>query len=327
MDKEHVLVIGCGVAGLSCGIRLLSNGFAVTIIARDLPPNTTSNAAAAIWYPYKAYPEERVLEWGRIALEKYYQLMSIPESGISSITLIELFEKPTPQPWWKDAVRAFRSAFKEELPPGYQDGYVIEAPLIDTHIYMNYLLRQFRLLGGVIKSQTIDSLSELEADHHLIINCAGLGARKIAKDEAVYPIRGQVIQVQAPEVTRSLIEQTGSSALAYIVPRHHDCILGGTAEENNWSLEVNEVTAASILSTCQKLDPALESAKVLQHIVGLRPARKEVRLELENISPRCTVIHNYGHGGAGFTLSWGCAEEVVHLSLDWAVVKTCLEEL
>lgn len=315
MFKHSVIVIGCGVVGLSCGIRFLENGFAVKILARDLPPHTTSNAAAAIWYPYKVYPQSRVIHWGSIAFNKYSQLAKIPESGVSTIPLIELFVRSAPEPWWKDAVKNFRHASTDELPPGYQDGYLIEAPLIDTSIYMNYLLSQFRQLGGIIVQQTISSLSELSKEKCLVVNCAGLGAREIANDLSVYPIRGQIMRVRAADFKYGLIDENSELSLAYIVPRGKDCILGGTAEENNWNLLVEQSTAEDILDKCCRLVPILEEAEVLEHIVGLRPARPEVRLELENLSSGLRVIHNYGHGGAGFTLSWGCAEEVLNLAI------------
>ena len=66
------------------------------------------------------------------------------------------------------------------------------------------------------------------------------------------------------------------------------------------------------MSKCQSLWPELDRSKVVGVSVGLRPSRKEVRLEVENITGR-KVVHNYGHGGAGVTLSWGCADEVVRL--------------
>jgi D-amino-acid oxidase len=68
--------------------------------------------------------------------------------------------------------------------------------------------------------------------------------------------------------------------------------------------------AEAIRERCIALVPALKDATVLEHKVGLRPGRKEVRLELEPLANNRAVIHNYGHGGAGFTLSWGCAAEV-----------------
>jgi D-amino-acid oxidase len=317
VSKSETTIIGCGVSGLTCGIRLLEAGFAVTIVARDLPPDTTSNVAAAIWYPYKAFPEDRVLDWGRITLDEFYRLMDTPESGISAVTLLEVLDQPTPDPWWKGVVRSFHRTPADQLPPGYQDGYTVEVPLIETPIYMRYLKKRFEDSGGKIEQRTITSLAELSAESRLIVNCAGLGAREVVGDVGVYPLRGQIIRVKRLPDTRCWIDEQGHNALMYIVPRSDDCILGGTSEEGDWSLEVNPDTAADILRKCQQFEPALKDAAILEHRVGLRPGRKEVRLELEQVGENCAVIHNYGHGGAGFTLSWGCADEVAQLACAW----------
>ena len=90
-------------------------------------------------------------------------------------------------------------------------------------------------------------------------------------------------------------------------------ILGGVAQEGNWSLEPTEEDRNFILEKCSKIIPDLKNAEIIEDIVGLRPGRTEVRLEKEQISGK-TIIHNYGHGGSGVTLSWGCAEEVVELA-------------
>jgi D-amino-acid oxidase len=313
--RPETVIIGCGVSGLTCGIRLLESGFPVQIFARDLPPHTTSDTAAAVWYPYKAYPEERVLSWGRTSVDVFYNLMPVQESGIQTVILNEFFDQPVPDPWWKNAVRHFARHSADNLPPGYQDGYSVEAPLIETPVYMRYLQTRFHQLGGQIHQRTIAKLSELYDENRIIVNCSGVGARELADDSEVYPIRGQIIRAgKVPGIEQCFFDESGHLALTYIIPRSKDIILGGTAEENNFSLEVDPQISSQILQKCRQLAPAFETAEILEHLVGLRPGRKEVRLELEQISESCAIIHNYGHGGAGFTLSWGCAKEVVELA-------------
>lgn len=312
--KPQVIVVGCGVSGLTCGVCLLEQQFEVTIVARDLPLQTTSNIAPAIWYPYKVYPLTRALHWGRVSLDIFYELAATVDCGVALTTLIELFEQPVTDPWWKDAVRHFSYLPPGELPPGYQAGYQVEIPLIEAPIYLDYLLERFRQLGGQIEQRRLTTLADLYQAAPLIVNCAGLGAREVAHDEQLYPIRGQIVRVAAMGLHRVINCATGLRAPAYIIPRSRDCILGGTATEQDWSLEVDPHTAQEILEKCQQLEPTLSHATVLGHAVGLRPGRHQVRLELENVAEHTVIIHNYGHGGAGFTLSWGCAGEVVELA-------------
>ena len=102
--------------------------------------------------------------------------------------------------------------------------------------------------------------------------------------------------------------------VTYIVPRSEDCVLGGTAEEGRWDTEPAPETAASILRRCAALEPRLGEAEVLEHRVGLRPGRPQVRLELQELPDGTPLVHNYGHGGSGVTISWGCAGEAAGLA-------------
>ncbi len=113
---------------------------------------------------------------------------------------------------------------------------------------------------------------------------------------------------------RSLVDDEGHNQLAHIFPRSRDIVLGGTAQPNAWDLSPQDADRAEILGKAALLDPLFNEVEILSEAVGLRPARPTVRLELEKTGDQ-TVVHNYGHGGAGFTLSWGCAEEVVDLVL------------
>ena len=119
-----------------------------------------------------------------------------------------------------------------------------------------------------------------------------------------------------PGLTRCLDDDHGPLAMTYIIPRGDDCILGGTAEKGVWDDTPSAETTANILRRARTLEPRLHDAEVLSVAAGLRPGRDAVRLEAEPLGERCTLLHNYGHGGAGFTLAWGCADEVVRLAKD-----------
>jgi len=308
-----ILVIGCGVSGLSCGIRLLEAGFATQIWARDLPPRTTSNVAAAVWYPYKAYPEELVNHWGLVAYREFQQLAQLPETGVVMAAGLEIFEYTVGKPSWRAALPGYRRATAAELPPGYVDGYYFEVPIIETPRYMAYLLERFRLSGGTVRQVALATLDEALAAAPLVVNCSGLGARELVGDRELYAIRGQVVRVAAPELRHFVLDDYGHRGLAYIIPRGDGVILGGTADEGDESTAPDPATAEAILARCAALDPRLVGVAVLEHKVGLRPGRSTVRLEAEERLDGSRLVHNYGHGGAGVTLSWGCAEAVVSL--------------
>jgi len=119
------------------------------------------------------------------------------------------------------------------------------------------------------------------------------------------PVRGQVLYLEQVGLDRWWLDGAGPT---YAVPRTHDIVVGGSDEEGDWSRTPSPQSATDILDRATRLVPALRGAKVLRQKVGLRPVRPAVRLERTG-----DVVHCYGHGGAGVTLSWGCADEVVAL--------------
>ncbi len=312
----NILVIGCGVSGLTTALCLLQAGHTVRIWARDLPPHTTSNVAAAVWYPYKAHPVDRVTNWGKIAFQKFKELQSVEGSGILMSSVLEFKPVPSPNPWWVTAVGSFRHARTDELPPGYADGYAFQAPVIDTRIHLAYLQRTFLAQGGQIEQHTITNLAEAFAQCAVVVNCSGLGARQLVGDRDLHAARGQVVRIKHNGFRKVLIDEEGPNKLAYIVPRTHDIILGGTYDEHDESIEPDPEQTQAILHRCANLAPEFASIApedILDVYCGVRPVRSTVRLEAERVAPGRLLVHNYGHGGAGITLSWGCAEEVVEL--------------
>jgi D-amino-acid oxidase len=301
----RAVVVGAGVVGLTCALRLAEAGHRVDVLARDLPLETTSVVAAALWYPYRAQPQDRVTAWAATSYAEFAKLAG-EDRGVRMLPGTELLAEASPDPWWSAAVPDLARVAPAA---GYADAWSFTAPVIETPVYLRWLLARLVDLGVTV---TRMSLAELPSSTgHLVVNCAGLGARRLAGDPSVQPVRGQVVVVDGVDVDRWWLDESGPT---YVVPRSRDVVVGGTADEGDWSRTVDPATATDVLRRATALVPALAGARVLRHKVGLRPARPAVRLERVG-----EVIHCYGHGGAGVTLSWGCADEVAALaSQGWA---------
>jgi D-amino-acid oxidase len=310
-----VVVIGCGVIGLSTALRLREAGLDTRIVAAAPPERTTSAVAAAIWYPYKAYPERDVLRWGRHTFGVFEELAAEPETGVRMREGLELRRERASEPWWAEAVPGVRRCAKDELPPGYREGHAFVVPVVEMPVYLRYLRDRFAAVGGTVERRVVAHVDELAGEAALAVNCAGLGARGLVGDGSMAPIRGQVLRVRNPGLDRFFLDEDDPEGVTYIVPRSEDCVLGGTADEGAWDTKPDSGTAAAILRRCSALEPRLADAEVLGHGVGLRPGRPEVRLERE-YGDGLPLVHNYGHGGSGVTLSWGCAEEAAGLVMD-----------
>ena len=313
MARVDAIVVGCGVIGLSVAVRLREAGLDTRILATELPPATTSGVAAALWYPYKAYPEDRVLLWGKRTFEVFERLSGVPESGVRMREGLEIWRDSVPDPWWASAVPSVRRCTEDELPPGYRDGHAFVAPVIEMPVYLAYLMDRFAGAGGSVEGRTISSLEEPAREARVVVNCAGLGARELVGDTTMRAIRGQIVCVSNPGLDRFVLDEANPEGVTYVVPRSGDCILGGTAEEGAWDMEPDPEVAAGILRRCAALEPRLARAEVLEDRVGLRPGRPEIRLEREEGTDGVPRVHNYGHGGSGVTLSWGCADETLGL--------------
>ena len=296
----RAIVAGAGVVGLTCAVRLLESGHRVDVLARDLPLETTSAVAAALWYPFRALPQDRVTAWSGASYAEFVGLAGEPDTGVRMVTGTEVFARRTADPWWRAAVPSLDR--ETALPRGSVDGWTFLTPVVEMPVYLRWLARRVEELGGTITRMNLSALPEGE----LVVDCAGLGARLLAADRTVVPVRGQVLTVAQVGLDHWWLDAAGPT---YVVPRAADIVVGGTDEEGDWSRTPSPETAREILARATRLVPALEGARVLRHKVGLRPVRPAVRVERVG-----DVVHCYGHGGAGVTLSWGTADEVVALA-------------
>ncbi|MFF8993733.1 FAD-dependent oxidoreductase [Streptomyces sp. NPDC014983] len=304
-----VVVIGAGVIGLTTAVCLAETGVDVQVISDRRPGSTTSAAAGAMWDPYLAEPAALVERWSRDTLSVLGELSAETDTGVSLVEGTHESRLPRELPAWTRLVKA-RPCPADELRPGYVTGWRYRAPVVDMPRYLAYLVRRLERAGGSIRYRRYATLDEAtNGPARVVVNCAGAGARSLAADPLVDAVRGQLVVVENPGVRSFFCDDTpDADVLTYIYPHEDAVVLGGTAEPGSWDVRPDEDAARQIVLRCAEVEPALAGARVIEHRVGLRPVRPEIRFTEESRGGTL-VVHNYGHGGAGITLSWGCARE------------------
>lgn len=291
----------------------------------------------------------RSAEWARYSYIRFARLAADPRTGVSLRPAVFYFSRPVEENPAELAkmveVGQFAPGFVRDpeliaaygINPdaGVVDAYSYLAPTIDTDWYLAWLAHQAEAAGvsvhrrsvrGPLVDQEDDLLAEYGAE--LIVNCSGLGARELADDPTVVPHRGALLRVvnDGSHIARVTAAHavandpsTDHQDMVFIVPRGADrLLLGGLVEPGEYGTELGLDSYAPLremLDRCKAFLPILHKARldaVDPVRVGLRPFREHgVRLQLE---PGRRIVHNYGHGGAGVTLSWGCADEVAQLA-------------
>jgi len=201
---------------------------------------------------------------------------------------------------------------RSEPPAGYAAGFRVTLPLIDMPRYLDHLAARVDAAGVPIELRPVDSLAEAAGEAPVVVNCAGVGARDLAADPALRSVRGQHVVVENPGLAEFFITEPFGPAWTSLFPHGERLVLGGLAQEDDWDPEPRTEDAEAILERCAAREPRVRDARILEHQVGLRPVRDVVRVEAETLGT-ARLVHNYGHGGTGVGLSWGCAREVVAL--------------
>jgi D-amino-acid oxidase len=309
-----VLVIGAGVQGLTTGVVLAEAGWSVRIRTNEPPRETTSAVAGAMWGPALLRPADRVQEW---VTRTHSEFVTLAEDGNTGVhlaqgTMAARFDLGDELPAETRLIPDLRRCAPEELPEGFVTGYRATVPLIDMPRYLDYLVDRFTSAGGSLVISPVPTLADAVDDAHFVVNCTGVGARELVGDPGVHPIRGQHVIVDNPGIDEYFLEIGGDTVWASYMPHGDRLVLGGVAKEHDWHREPSREVTAGILQRCSAVNPRLFAAQVRDVMVGLRPGRQAVRLEAEDYQGG-HLVHNYGHGGAGVSLSWGCAFEVATL--------------
>jgi D-amino-acid oxidase len=307
-----VAIVGAGISGLTCAVLFAERGYRTAILAEEIGTNTTSAAAAAMWYPYDAGPSDKAIAW---ALETYRTLLDLARNPRSGVSIIELrtFSRigEIEIPEW--ALPLGARALSSGIPAAFISGFSLNVPLMDTTIYLDYLAQRFCAAGGEIHQKCFARLEDVDRSFELVVNCAGIGAGTLAQDPSLEPHRGQVAIV--PKIDLPYAVVCDDSPLTYAIPRANDCVLGGTNDLSD-NRTIDPAATARIVTECSRV-LNLEKPDVLAARVGLRPFRRSgIRVERAQLRDSRVAIHDYGHGGSGFTVSWGCAEAVARIALE-----------
>jgi D-amino-acid oxidase len=220
-------------------------------------------------------------------------------------TRMLLRQRVTAEPWWAPAAGGVE--LRDAAGPHVQEMRFL-APMAEMDTYLAWLRSSVH-----IETRTLSSLDEARAA--VVVNATGLAAGVLCADPDVQPARGHIVLVDNPGLDESIRDEDNPAGITYVHPRSRDVVLGGTFEPGRADTGPDPAEAAAIVERCVALVPRLAGCRIRGERIGLRPLRRGgPRVTAEPAAGGGRLVHAYGHGGAGMTLAWGCADEVAGLA-------------
>ncbi|MET9107450.1 FAD-dependent oxidoreductase [Streptomyces zhihengii] len=309
----EVVVVGHGVVGLTTALALSEAGWAVSAVSDRAHRATTSAVAGALWGPYVC-DDPRVLGWSLGSLPDLVALAADPRSGVRMAQGMEASREQADAPAWLHSVQGFAICHPSELPPGFGWGWTYQAPVFDMPVHLDYLMGRLVASGARVRllDRPLRDLDEALDIAPVVVNCTGLGAGQLVGDRKVVPSWGQLVITENPGIDGFFSDHPESEDPTYWIAHPDYIVLGGTVRHGKGDLLSDPEVADEIVTRCRAVRPALARVRIKEIRVGLRPTRPRVRLE-RSAHRGAPVVHNYGHGGSGVTLAWGCARQVQSL--------------
>lgn len=349
---EQVSVIGGGIIGLTTGTFLELEGYDTKIYTKEVPyedmdiPSLATNYAAASVKPV-VVDEDDIGELTRVS-EAFYEKLEPNTDAVFTQDNFELYGYDKEEPVYDDALRNYRTLDEyenrdegvvpePESADDVVDGWVHEIFFVEMPRYVPGLINLYESEGGAIERRSVkkDEVASLPGD--VVVNCTGYG--NIFEDDAVVAKRGHLVNVETDgrvtdengdRFSYSYYLNEDDDAFVYAYPREDCLLLGGSEQEGEevggeWVGEYAERTVSTdgedVPERIVELNRELIESKCGVDIgplpkrgrAGYRPYRRGgIRTEKETYDGK-EVVHNYGHGGAGVTLSWYSANEVYNL--------------
>ncbi|XP_031565196.1 D-amino-acid oxidase-like [Actinia tenebrosa] len=316
MKSNRILVIGAGVIGATTAYELLEKGYEVILLAKQFAQgdySVTSEVAGAQW----EYPPgfcgrhntdiklEKPKKWAMVSYNEFKALSkNSSQTGVFWRPMYVLFQQKmeeTPEQAQKlkemSNIPTFRHSASLIKETGISttdfvpvvDAYCVQAPAIDTVVFMKWIYNECRVKGakfvkGEIKGKLIEQIKDLKEKYNvdLVMNCTGVAAKELAGDEKVLPLRGFVLKIKndgvlMPKLKFSLAldyvkllnledENDISNLHFYIIPRgNHSIWIGGSIEENRTDIaeaDMSHELARKILDNAKAFFPHCEHSNI-----------------------------------------------------------------
>ncbi|WP_370104556.1 FAD-dependent oxidoreductase [Streptacidiphilus sp. BW17] len=310
--SDRVTVLGAGMTGLTVAVTLAERGHPVVLKSAEASHESSSWNAAALWRPARRCPDWNYLRRALATHDRLMRLESEVSSGVRLQNLNEVCAEPSDVPWWISATLDRPFAPSSTALAGGARAHMVKVPVADSAHYLNRLEQRFLEMGGKLKRGLATSLAAETRVARSVVNCTGFGSSRLVTDPYLSLTRFVVVRCAKPrQAIGCWVEETDGRPSVHIVERDRDLLLYGPGIPGLVSTVVPPSHITDTVRRCSALVPEIQGARVLDATFALLPERPCPRVERDPLLP--AVIHNYGHGSAGFTLSWGCASEVARL--------------